>query len=89
MLGYLEDGDDADEHLDVGACALSSAARSRSQRLTGRTHGRAYTEHPLADGFDLRQGHVRVTVPRVSPSNHYIVVCEWHPRAPLADGEPG
>ncbi len=35
------------------------------------------TEHPLAEGFNLTQGHAKVKVPDVSPSNHYFVVCEY------------
>ncbi|RDX51105.1 hypothetical protein OH76DRAFT_1347577 [Lentinus brumalis] len=31
-------------------------------------------EHPLAEGFNLTQGHAKVEVPDVSPSNHYFVV---------------
>ncbi|KAI0375233.1 hypothetical protein BV20DRAFT_985676 [Pilatotrama ljubarskyi] len=31
-------------------------------------------EHPLADGFNLTQGHIMVQVPDVVPSNEYIVV---------------
>ncbi|KAI0778413.1 hypothetical protein BD413DRAFT_440261, partial [Trametes elegans] len=31
-------------------------------------------DHPLAEGFNLTQGHVNVQVPNVSPSNEYIIV---------------
>ncbi|EJF66904.1 hypothetical protein DICSQDRAFT_47682 [Dichomitus squalens LYAD-421 SS1] len=31
-------------------------------------------EHPLAEGFNLTQGSVKVKVPAVKPSNHYFVV---------------
>ena len=33
-------------------------------------------EQPLASGFSLRDGSVRVTCPTVSPGNNYIVVCK-------------
>ncbi|EKM52112.1 uncharacterized protein PHACADRAFT_262590 [Phanerochaete carnosa HHB-10118-sp] len=31
-------------------------------------------DHPLAQGFDLREGKVQVEVPNVTPGNDYIVV---------------
>ncbi|KAI0652080.1 hypothetical protein C8Q79DRAFT_1060806 [Trametes meyenii] len=31
-------------------------------------------EHPLAQGFNLTQGEVEITVPDVAPSNDYIIV---------------
>ncbi|KDQ27028.1 hypothetical protein PLEOSDRAFT_1043604 [Pleurotus ostreatus PC15] len=31
-------------------------------------------EHPLAHGFNLRDGHVQITVPQVAPRDDYIVV---------------
>ncbi|OSC96446.1 hypothetical protein PYCCODRAFT_1421010 [Trametes coccinea BRFM310] len=31
-------------------------------------------EHPLAEGFNLTAGHVKVRVPDVDPRNEYIVV---------------
>ncbi|KAH9857951.1 hypothetical protein C2E23DRAFT_880631 [Lenzites betulinus] len=48
VLGYLDDSDGTDEHLDF--------------------------DNPLADGFNLTQGHVTVRVPDVHASNEYIVV---------------
>ena len=33
-------------------------------------------DNPLAEGFNLTQGSVKVKVPRVEYSNHYFVVCE-------------
>lgn len=32
--------------------------------------------HPLASGFSLRDGSVKVTCPTVSPGDTYIIVCE-------------
>ncbi|KAI0328182.1 hypothetical protein GY45DRAFT_1210559, partial [Cubamyces sp. BRFM 1775] len=48
VLGYLEDGDETDEHLDF--------------------------DHPLAEGFNLTQGHIQVRVPDVDPANDYVVI---------------
>ncbi|KAF5374134.1 hypothetical protein D9615_008889 [Tricholomella constricta] len=31
-------------------------------------------EHPLAEGFSIRQGHASFIVPKVPPRNNYIVV---------------
>ncbi|KAJ7643989.1 hypothetical protein FB45DRAFT_1020793 [Roridomyces roridus] len=31
-------------------------------------------DHPLAEGFDIMDGHHTVTVPQVSPGSQYIVV---------------
>ncbi|RPD57049.1 hypothetical protein L227DRAFT_578239 [Lentinus tigrinus ALCF2SS1-6] len=47
-------------------------------------------EHPLAEGFNLTQGHVKVKVPDVKPSNHYIVVLfgdsgNWSPQFTIAE----
>ncbi|KAJ2981552.1 hypothetical protein NUW54_g10856 [Trametes sanguinea] len=33
-------------------------------------------EHPLAEGFNLTAGHVKVRVPDMDPRNEYIVVRE-------------
>jgi hypothetical protein len=35
-----------------------------------------HQDHPLASGFDVRQGSVDVTVPDVPPESDYIIVCE-------------
>ncbi|KZT23478.1 hypothetical protein NEOLEDRAFT_1069546 [Neolentinus lepideus HHB14362 ss-1] len=32
------------------------------------------SDHPLADGFDISEGHIKFRVPRVEPRNDYIVV---------------
>ncbi|KIJ62578.1 hypothetical protein HYDPIDRAFT_94224 [Hydnomerulius pinastri MD-312] len=32
------------------------------------------TEHPMAEGFKIAEGHVSVTVPRVPPKKDYIAV---------------
>lgn len=33
-------------------------------------------DHPLAKGFLLTDGHVRIEVPDVNPGDNYIVVCK-------------
>ena len=37
---------------------------------------RSLTDNPLAQGFNITQGSVNVTVPNVPPRNDYIIVCE-------------
>jgi hypothetical protein len=34
----------------------------------------AVSDHPLAEGFDIRDGHRTIRVPDVPPRNNYIVV---------------
>ncbi|KZT11942.1 uncharacterized protein LAESUDRAFT_641819 [Laetiporus sulphureus 93-53] len=54
-------------------------ARNYTGRLVlGHLDG-GYDEHlnldnPLADGFNITKGHVKVVVPNVSPADDYIVV---------------
>jgi len=33
-------------------------------------------DNPLADGFNITEGHIQVEVPNVSPSDDYIIVCK-------------
>ena len=66
VLGYIEDG--TEEHLNLGKGGAPVIEVS------------AYTiflEHPLADDFDITQGHIDVTVPYVDPRNDYIIVRKY------------
>jgi hypothetical protein len=35
-----------------------------------------YQEHPLAEGFDIKDGSVSIKCPEVDPGKKYIVVCK-------------
>ena len=70
VLGHLNHNNQ-DEHLDMGE--RRSALFSR---LILTVQLRNFSEHPLADGFDLHVGHVKVSVPCVTPGRDYIVIRE-------------
>ncbi len=66
VLGHVGDGED--EHLDLGTYCLLVPKYAHPNL--------EFPDHPLASGFDIREGSVQVQVPNVEPGDDYILVCK-------------
>ncbi|KAJ7134790.1 hypothetical protein C8R44DRAFT_730130 [Mycena epipterygia] len=65
LLGRLEAGSSS-ENLDIG-----KFPRFVHERFLSWS---PYSDHPLAAGFDIRDGRCTVSVPDVPPRDNYIIV---------------
>lgn len=70
VLGYMKDGSDS-EHLDLGMRIFLFAPIPLILII--------FIDHPLAENFDLRAGHVKFEVPKVDEAADYIIVCKSPP----------